>query len=79
MSEETYQALDAALKAHIADECNPAALVTGWATTVAYITEDPKSDHYAVIKPEQQMNYGTIGLLHVGLEQVDAVGWGDDE
>lgn len=78
MSDETYEALDAALKAHMADE-RPDALVTGWAAVAAYITDEPDSDHYAVVKLDGQMNYSTIGLLEVGQRMVDVYGWHDNE
>jgi hypothetical protein len=70
MSDETYAALRAAVDAHVADECNGAALID-WVLVTAELGFDDVREgtvgHYLVMD-QDSYGYRAEGLLRVGLE-----------
>ncbi|WP_127572776.1 hypothetical protein [Georgenia faecalis] len=65
MSKTTLDALDAAVRAHLADE-NPGQYVTGWALTTATTTESDDATDYDTECPAAQPAHVTLGLLDIG-------------
>ena len=69
MSAETRAALDAAIAAHVADECD-GDMVTDWVVVTETTTIDmlDSGDGSMVIEaPDMQSNYLSEGLLHAAL------------
>lgn len=80
MSAATAQAIDAAVRAHIADEAD-GQLAVGWALVVARTNVRDDGHDYVVEAPEWQPAHHTIGLLRLGTDmalQGDVDGGPDD-
>lgn len=64
MSDETWQAVEDAISAHVADE-HDGAISTHWVVAVAAASrEEPDATHYCYITPGQPI-FMTMGLLDV--------------
>lgn len=83
MSEQTKAALDAAIAAHIADECDEPTIVTGYVLHAAHLSTeniDRGSTGYFAEYGEQQAYHVCLGLaaqLHQKLK--DEMDWDDDD
>ena len=74
VSEQTKTALDAALAAHVADECD-GGLVTGYVCQAQFATVEMMDDEttgYLRIIADGQNLTTTIGLVHYAQRRLDA-------
>ncbi len=70
MSDATFEALEHALAAHIADEFD-GALLTHWVIQTSNILKDNADlDHYACLTPSTQALFATMGLLEYAREDL---------
>jgi len=77
MSDQTKAALDAAVAAHVADEC-AGALTTGWALICAAATDQDFANgqtEYFVEQADMQPHHSTLGLVSQHKLMVENVGW----
>ena len=74
----TLDTLDAALRAHMAEE-HPGQLVIGWALVASTTDEDDDVNQYDTVTPAGQPAHHTVGLYRIGIENVLTTGREDDQ
>ena len=78
MSNDTRQAIDDAINAHIADTF-PGYYTDAWVVVCASSNiENPSAKNYRVVTPDTQPFHADIGLISVGQEILSDV-WADDD
>jgi hypothetical protein len=79
MSAQTREAIDAAIRAHAADEWEPGALVTDWTLVAATVGSTPADGGTGMISSRDAMpSYIVKGLLVDALDDIRD-GYFDDE
>lgn len=81
MSDKTSADLDAAIRAHIADERDNA-LVTGWSIIVAHADESDFAagrTGYWVQSQDSQPHHATLGLVHHFRTILENEAWIEDD
>lgn len=69
MSDATYEAMEAAIRAHAADTAEGMALVTDWYLVTAYVTEEEGAtayQHDCSVSPLHTQ----LGLMELGLRRL---------
>jgi hypothetical protein len=77
MSTDTRAALEAAVAAHVADECD-GAMLTGWALIASNATEadfDNNQTGYMIAAQDRQPMHSTLGLIHHHLNILEDNTW----